>query len=224
MAITDVPTCTGHGRKTKKPCTQPCVTGKTKCRLHGGLSLSGPAAGGYKTGKYSKVLPVRLQARYEEARTNPRLLSLADDIATAEARLADLFQRVDSGESGALWQSLQGTLDAFNGALARNDLPAMHGHLATIRSTVAQGCDDSTGWSEIQELWKTRCLLTQTETKTLIAMQQMISTEQLMVYMGVVVAAIRQSVSTHAAAPVARRILDDLSVEFHRISDLEDKS
>lgn len=221
MSITDVPTCTGHGRMTKKPCTQPAVNGKTKCRLHGGKSLSGPAAGGYKTGKYSKVLPVRLLARYEEARTNPRLLSLADDIAAAEARLADLFQRVDSGESGALWQSLQGTLDAFNAALARNDLPAMQGHLATIRSAVAQGCEDSTGWTEIQELWKTRCLLTQTETKTLIAMQQMISTEQLMVYLGVVTHAIRRSVTAHADTGVARNILQDLSTEFERLTICE---
>jgi hypothetical protein len=46
----------------------------------------------------------------------------------------------------------------------------------------------------------------------------MISTEQLMVYFGVITDAIQRSVSAHADPPVARAILGDLSQEFHKIS------
>jgi hypothetical protein len=213
--------CNGH-KRDGAPCTNVAVRGNAKCRMHGGQSLSGLASPRLITGKYSKVLPARLATKYLEAKNSPRLLSLADDIAAAEARLMDLFQRVDSGESGALWHSLGATLDAFNTALAKNDLPAMHAHLATIRSTVTQGCDDSTGWSEIQDLWKTRCLLTQTEMKTLVTMQQMVTTEQLMQMFGIISHAIQEAVTTYAHPEACRKILDTLSVEFQRISTLEE--
>ena len=74
---------------------------------------------------------------------------------------------------------------------------------------------------EIQALWETRCKLTVTEHKTLVAMQQMVTTEQLMVYVGVITDAIRRSVLAHANAEVARTILGELSTEFHRVSVLE---
>ncbi len=175
----------------------------------------------YRTGKYSKVLPVKLQQKYSEARANPALLDLRDDIAVCESRLMDLFQRAASGESGALWQALGVTLEACNTALAHKDLPAMHRHLETMRQRITEGQDDYHAWEEIQELWKTRCQLTLTEQKTLVAMQQMVSAEQLMVFMGVITDTIQRAVTTHAAAESARAILQDISTEFARMSTLE---
>jgi hypothetical protein len=212
--------CNAHKRDGAR-CGQVAIKGKTKCRMHGGRSLSGRASPRFVTGKYSKVLPARLVATYHEAKQSPRLLSLADDIAAADARLVDLFQRVDSGESGALWQTLGSTLDAFNAALAANELPAMHRHLATLRQLITQGTDDYQAWDEIQKLWDTRCKLTQTETKTLITMQQMVTTEQLMVFMGVVTDTIQRAVTQHADHAAAQAILNVISIEFERIGSLE---
>ena len=41
------------------PCKQVAMKSKDTCRMHGGMSLAGPANGNYRTGRYSKVLPVR---------------------------------------------------------------------------------------------------------------------------------------------------------------------
>lgn len=213
--------CTAKAKHTQERCRDSAMRGKKVCWHHGGKSLSGMASPSYKTGKYSKVLPVRLQQTYEEARANPRLLSLTDDIAAAESRLADLFQRVDTGESGALWQTLGETLEDFNAALAKNALPAMHQHLATLRRLITQGRDDYAAWAEIQALWETRCKLTLTEQKTLVAMQQMISTEQLMVYLGVITNAITRCVTAHAEPDASRAILGDLATEFKQLTVLE---
>jgi hypothetical protein len=185
--------------------------------MHGGTTPSGFALPQTRSGRYSKVLPVRLAARYEEALGNKDLLSLKDDIAAAEARLGDLFERLDTGESGQRWQELRETLDAFTTALTMRDGPTMNRQLATIRRLVTQGSDDAHAWSEILKTWHTRCTLTATQTRTLQVAQQMISTEQLMLMLGVVTDAINRAVSTHAEAPVARRILADLSQEFTRI-------
>jgi len=189
--------------------------------MHGGTTPSGFGLPQTKTGKYSKVLPIRLQQRYEASRESPVLLSLRDDIAACESRLADLFQRVDSGESGHLWHSLRGIADAFSAAMTQGDVQAMHRHFARLRDLIGQGSADYAAWAEIQALWETRCKLTLTEQKTLVAMQQMVTTEQLMVYFGVITDAIRRSVLAHADPDSARTILAELSTEFHRVSVLE---
>src|SRR5690349_13713695 len=99
------PIC-GAKTKTGAPCKgAPMPNGR--CRLHGGKTPSGIASPQYKTGRYSRVLPTRLQSRYDAARTDAALLELRDDISLLDARLEDLLSRVDTGESGVLWASLK---------------------------------------------------------------------------------------------------------------------
>src|SRR2546427_7021535 len=101
--------CTGHC-KDGRPCRQPAMRGKTVCKMHGGLSKRGMANGNYKHGKYSRVLPVRLQQSYEEATHNPQLLSVRHDLAACESLLQDAFRRLDTGESGAIWATCRSPL------------------------------------------------------------------------------------------------------------------
>jgi hypothetical protein len=216
-----MPQCTAKSKRSQQRCRKDAMRSKTVCAIHGGKTPTGYGLPQTTLGRYSKVIPLRLAARYEEARTNKDLLSVRDDIALAESRLADLFSRVDSGESGAIWQALGAALEAFHRAMTGNDLAAMQGHLATMRRLIAKGADDYAAWSEIQKLWDTRCRLTQTETKTLITMQQMVTTEQLMLFFGSIAHAVQDTVTAHADPLIARQILGELSGEFQRISNLE---
>src|SRR5262252_2850255 len=93
-------------KRSGEQCKRWAALGREVCVIHGGKTLSGAASGTYQTGRYSKSLPVQLAQRAEEARRNPRLLSLGDDIAVAEARLAQLFEAVESGEGGRPWEAL----------------------------------------------------------------------------------------------------------------------
>lgn len=217
--------CLAKSKRTHEQCRHAAMHGRQHCYHHGGVTTTlGTANRHFKTGRYSKILPLRLAARYEEARTNPRLLSLSDDIATVEARLADLFQRVDSGESGHLWQALKMALDAFSLAMAAREVATMERHFATMRQLVQQGSDDHAAWAEIQTLWETRARLTQTETKTLLTLQQMVTTDQLMTYFGVITDTIQRAVTTHADTSSAQAILGEISAEFQRISVLEEEA
>jgi hypothetical protein len=197
------------------------MKGKTKCWLHGGRTPSGQAHGAYKHGRYSKVLPVRLAERYSQAVSNPNLLSLRDDIATAEARLMDLFQRVSTRESGQLWQDLRGALDAFALAQARVDVDAMDRHCATMRQLVTQGSDDYAAWSEIYRVWEARCRLTHTEAKTLLMLEQTVSVEQLVHMFGHITDAIQRAVLAHADELCGRKILAAISADFDLIARTE---
>jgi hypothetical protein len=185
--------------------------------MHGGKTPTGFGLPQTKTGRYSRLLPLRLAQRYEEARANQDLLSVRDDLAVAEARLGELLQRLDTGESGARWQALCAALDTFAAALAVKDGATMTQQLQRMRQLATGGRDDHRTWQEILSLWDSRCKLTQTESKRLVAMQQMVSTEKLMIYFGVITNVIQQAVQAHAEPPVARNILAQLSAEFGRI-------
>ena len=216
------PLCTGHKRDGSR-CRRIAIRGKTKCRLHGGRSLSGAANGNFRHGRYSKDLPTQLVARYEAARANPRLLSLSDDVAVAEARLATLLASVETGESAACWQALRTTLDAFSTALAGGDLAAMDTHFKALRTLVERGQAGAGVWEDIRRVWETRCKLVQTEIKTLTSLQQMITVQQHMLMLGAVTEAVTQAVQTHADTQSGRRILMDIQHEFTRLATLEER-
>jgi hypothetical protein len=156
--------------------------GKTVCYHHGGRTPTGFGLPQTKTGRYSKVLPLRLAARYEQALANKDLLRLHDDVALAETRLGDLLQRLDTGETDRLWQRLQRSFEAFTEAQRAQDTAEMRQQLTTLHGLIQQGSSDAQAWQEIMRLWESRCKLITTEQKTLMAQQQLVSVEQFMVY------------------------------------------
>ena len=74
-------------------CRNAPVTGRTRCRLHGGKSLVGTACPHYRSGRYSAYVPERLRERYEAAEDDAELLSLRSELALTDARLMDLLAR-----------------------------------------------------------------------------------------------------------------------------------
>jgi hypothetical protein len=211
--------CSAKSKRSEMQCRRHATPGRQVCYYHGGAIPRGFSLPQCKTGKYSKVLPLRLAQRYGEALTNPQLLSLKDDVAAAEARLVDLFSRIDTGESSQLWQGLREAADAFEAALGAGDAIAIDRHWSTIQRLVTQGSADHQAWSEVYKVWETRCKLTQQETRTLLTQQQMVTTEEVAHMFAVITSAIQRSVVTHADEATGRRILAAVSAEFNWIAD-----
>lgn len=214
--------CNGH-RRDGSVCTMVAIHGTTKCKKHGGASPSGPASPHFKHGRYSRSLPARLAEHYHDFRANPRLLSLSDEIAVHQARLAEQLAQVDTGESGATWQQLKQTLDAFSTAQQAGDYPTMNGHFATLKQLVLTGSESTKQWDEIRRTSETLCKLVQTETKTLLGLQQLITVQQHMLMLGAVHAAIVEAVKAHADTQSGRKILMSVEAEFTRLATLEAK-
>jgi len=215
--------CTAHKRKTGERCRAIAVKGSTKCKFHGGRSISGVAHPSYKTGRYSKVLPEALAARAEQARTNPRLLSLDDDIATNEARLATLFAGLEAGDVGAPWQALRQALDAFSAARATGNTAQMGEHFAAMQRLVTLGADQLTAWEEIRKHWELGRKLKETEVKTLHTMQQMVTAQQMMLVLTRMVQTFAEAVKAHADPAAARTILQRTMEEFTTLSTFDGK-
>lgn len=179
------------------------MKGCATCYMHGGASAKGLTAGQFRTGRYSKYLPERLREKYQDAQQDPEILVLRDEIALADARLADLLTRVDAGESGALWKELKELLDQLSRNVEALDLDGARGALQRLREVVGKGHTDASAWQEIQAVLMLREHLVRSERQRLVQMQQMISVEQAMT----LIAALTESVRRHVTEPDALRAI-----------------
>lgn len=205
------------GAKTRSgtPCKRPPLL-NGRCKLHGGKSPAGLASPHFATGRYSKAIPARLLAKYEQAQTDPDLLALREEVALLDARLADLLARVDTGESGALWTQARKALQSFTAARAAGDAKAMHEALMDLERAVGRGAADYVAWDEIGSLMEQRRKLVESERKRLIEMQQTISAEKAMTLVGALLESVRRNVSD-------RQQLAAIQSDFVRLTTFEPK-
>ena len=166
--------------------------------------MRGPAHPKFVTGKYSKLLPSRLLARYREAGKDPDLTSLRSELAL-----------VDTGESGALWRAVLRAHRAFRRYKTTGDLTRMREALADLESCIDAGAPDYQAWAEIQELIETRRKLCDSETRRLVVLQQMITAEQLTVLLGVIVEIIARHVTD-------RQAISAIATDLQRLGQVGD--
>lgn len=85
------------------------MIGKTVCYHHGGKTPSGIAAPSFRTGRYSKHLPTRLLATYEDAKRDPNLLVLQDELALVDARISFLLSNPNQSED--TWEEIRNLIE-----------------------------------------------------------------------------------------------------------------
>lgn len=78
-------------------CKAPVSVGWTVCENHGGR-LKKYQARNLKHGKYSKHLPTRLLAQYEESLQDPGMLDLSNEIALMDTKLAEELTQLEYGD------------------------------------------------------------------------------------------------------------------------------
>ena len=203
------------GAKTRSgtPCKRQALP-NGRCKLHGGLTPSGMALPQFRTGRYSKAIPARLLARYEQAQRDPDLLAVREEVALLDARLADLLSRVDTGEAGTLWKQARQALKAFHAARAAGETKAMHEALVDLDQTIGRAVADYAAWDELGSVIEQRRKLVESERKRLIEMQQMISAEKAMTLVQALLESVRQNVSD-------RQQLAAIQSDFVRLTTFE---
>lgn len=127
------------------------MKGKRVCMMHGGKTPVGPAASQYKHGQYSKYLAGRILSRYEEALDAVQVDDQASQIAILDARLAELFDRLDHGESWQAWEEANEALKQFEEALRVNDQQQAGVWLAELKRAIRMGRNDYAAWHEISD-------------------------------------------------------------------------
>jgi hypothetical protein len=201
--------CGAKNKQNGGRCANWVVRGRTRCRMHGGQSLTGTACPHYRSGRYSAYVPERLRTRYEQAETDQELLSLRSDVALVDARLSDLLSRVDTGESGAMWAELRRAYRAFTKARQAGDNKTTA--LATVETVIERAVQDHQAWAEIGALIEQRRKLAESEHRRLVTLQQMSTAEQALSMMRTIVDILTRHVSDKQA-------LSAIIVELQRMA------
>lgn len=187
-----------------------------RCYMHGGATPTGIASSHFRTGRYSKYLPARLSGRYEQAISDPDLMALRDEIGLLDTRIAQVVSALGTGESAdawsslfALWQQLDRDMSAL---LDDGETPeTMERTVIALGETIRNGLSQGYVWSEIRGLLKERAALVGGEQKRLSDMQQYITAEKAMLFVGAVMDSVRRHVHEPAAVAAISSDLTHLS-------------
>lgn len=204
------PRCLAWSRQAGRQCDSYPMLGKNVCRMHGGKSPGGIASVLWKTGRTSKYLPGRLQDAYQASINDKELLTLRHEISVVDARISDLFQRVDIGESGKLWLKSKEVLLDLRKALATQDAKKTTEAIMELDVLIRQGSSDYAAWDEVQNSIELRRRLVETERRRLMDMQAMISSEQATALVHALTIAVKENV-------VDSTTLGRIQASFNRI-------
>jgi hypothetical protein len=180
----------------KKPgtaCKQRPVPGRDRCRLHGGLSPRGAAHPSFVTGKYSRALPERMAARYQEARIDPALVQLRDELALTESLLFEDLEALKT--TGADLVTARDAFERLKQAMKVRDLTLMTAALADVDRAFAATAQMDGARDRILTIVDRRRKLVDSETKRLKTLHQMMTNEQAMTLVGALTRAVQEEVN-----------------------------
>lgn len=191
--------CNAKSKRTGEPCQRPAINGTGKCYHHGGMTPRGFALPQTKTGQYSKHLPTRLVSTYQETLADPKLWELNEKAGLVNARLVELVQRLDTGESGATWAALRDAWDELHAAITTGNVAKTNLFLPVVSNLIEVGNRDNALWIEIAGMINLYKGLSESERRHNENMERMITAEQMMLMFAAVTDLVRQNVSDRNA-------------------------
>ena len=211
----------GAKKRDGNPCTQPAMP-NGRCKMHRGKALSGIAHPNLTTGRYSKNLPTRMMATYQERLADGNSLALNDDLALLDSRLEDVLAKVDTGETGETWAALLDAAREFekseraaqscaNEAKKAEYKADREEAMRTILVLCQAGMADYSAWAEVKSLLEQRRKAVETETKRRVLMQHLMTAEQATLMQAAVLDIIKRNVTD-------RPTLAAIAADFGRLA------
>lgn len=201
--------CSATSKTTGNQCKQPVVPGREVCRFHGGKTPRGLALPQTKSGRYSKDLPQRLIARYQESLDDQDQLVLSEEIAMVDSLLVDAVGRLKDDESWSWVKRVREAWGRYNEAAGVGDedeILRARNHLADV---IEGAGNEFAAWDELGRMVDRRMRLVESERKRLIEAQRYLTLGQVMLLVGALTDAVRQNVSDPPAlAAIDRRFAE----------------
>jgi hypothetical protein len=205
MLPSDVPLCSARCRtRGGEPCRNAAMP-SGRCRMHGGKSPAGIASPAWRSGRFSRYMPKRLLARYEEYLGDDNLIEMRDHLALLDARNAELLQTIERGGSADYdtWVAVKRLAARLSAALASGDTADAASLAQQLSDHADDGAAVASAWAELRQNVRVGRQVRETELKRLVNSQQMISAKDFML----LVAALGASVHAHVKEPNTLRAI-----------------
>lgn len=171
----------------------------------------------YQNGRRSKYAPQRIVEKAAEAMADPDILSLREDIALVDARLADVLTHCDGRDSAKRWSELEKAyfeLEAIHTG-EKKIKPEDHAtelkkSLLKMKSLVRAGSEERANWAEVIDLIEHRRRLVESEQRRLEKMQQFITTQEALG----IITQVLESVKRHVPESRTRELIGQDCARF----------
>jgi len=186
--------CQAKAKSTGEQCKRRAVKGKRVCTVHGGLTPGGLASPNLKTGRYSKYIPANLTDRYEEAVSDPDILSLNEDVALLRSLVFKHLESMAAGDTHPSWKPAYAGLQKVKKAIATGKEDLLLEGISELETVImpnyraAMAEDKVTGY--IDQLGR----IADKERRLLIDRQQVITVERMMLMITAIAAIVKQHV------------------------------
>lgn len=171
-----------------------------------------------KSGILSKyAFPDRLAETVEAFLLEPEAFDLKYDIAVIQARLGELFQGVDKGESGSLWRRLRESADGLRSAYEANDGARVTAYVMMITDLIDKGSSDQEKWQEIHDTMERKRRFVETDVKIKASSKNMISVDRVLLMLDLVYRACEETVKLYVDEITGDKILRAVGGVLRRI-------
>lgn len=186
-------TACGAKTRTGGVCQQPAMT-NGRCRLHGGKTPRGFNSPNLKHGRYSKDLPTRLAAAYQDAADDPELLSVRQDIELIDAMIRASFSDLEAGENPKAWEEARKLVSRANAGYMNENYGQLADALLELRLLIESRQNYYAAEGALRDKLEQRRRMVETEQKINLQAERAIGVDQLMLLMGAVLNVIMEVV------------------------------
>lgn len=222
--------CTARSKRSGEQCQNWAVEGYDKCRMHSGARVTaGKVNASYdggdlvgfsdlkKKGKYSDSVIGTLKARYEEAIAHEDLSTLVNELGLTDSRIAQILEKLGTGETSDLWESLRDKWTEFMMAVRLGDTESQNGILPQLNRLIQQGASTSSQWEELFTIMEKRRKMIETENKRVATNRDMIPVETAVLMINMVIETTRLSTLKYADKKTAQAILTDAQSTYEKL-------
>lgn len=161
--------CNARGRSG--PCRNYPITGRTRCRKHGGATPRGLASPHFKTGEYSGYLPhlpPGMANDYTQAANDPDLVSLTKELKLNQSFIIDVLKRLQDGDAALpKWKDAQAIFAEFERCKTKKDFAGMAAAEQKLSTILATGAGVADLREELREILNLHQRLVATDSRRL---------------------------------------------------------
>ena len=176
-----------------------------RCKFHGGASLKGAAHPRATDLRSSRYVPKWLADDYEASLRRADQLALDEQIATIDARIAEVFRGMPDAAGSGLWLEAGRAFEQFEAAERTGNRAAAERARGELSTALTGGAAYSSSWEELCRLGELRRRLTATEASRRHATEQNVTRARLASLVIFMAEGIQRAITENVSSEKERR-------------------